>query len=329
MISKMEKEKYECIYIVDKSKSHIKLLGSDFYKRNRIYGQILYNNKNKPLIDKIETKNLNKNTIRIIFIFFRDIFDKSLMFQDCESLFKFTEIINIDKPSFFKNLIDFDISQNYKLNNYQEKNINLFDDFEDNNHSEKNFYPDLNDEDSILSYSEIKIEKQKNSLISEIYDIYQEVELSDKNNLDNYKGNNTEHSSSLFSLFESSISNRHKVNDISGMFWNCSSLLSLPDISKWNTKNVISMEGVFYNCSSLKSLPDISNWKTKNVIKMSLMFSHCSSLLSLPDISKWNTNKVKNMLNTFAFCSSLRSLPDISKWKTNNVSNMNGIFAEC
>ena len=30
MISKMEKEKYECIYIVDKSKSHIKLLGSDF-----------------------------------------------------------------------------------------------------------------------------------------------------------------------------------------------------------------------------------------------------------------------------------------------------------
>ena len=77
----MEKEKYECIYIVDKSKSHIKLLGSDFYKRNRIYGQILYNNKNKPLIDKIETKNLNKNTIRIIFIFLEIYLIKTSCFK--------------------------------------------------------------------------------------------------------------------------------------------------------------------------------------------------------------------------------------------------------
>ena len=72
------------------------------------------------------------------------------------------------------------------------------------------------------------------------------------------------------------------VNDMSGMFFNCSSLNSLPDISKWNTSKVNNMSRMFYNCYSLNSLPDISKWNTSNVHDMSKMFYKCSKLSKIP-----------------------------------------------
>ena len=35
------------------------------------------------------------------------------------------------------------------------------------------------------------------------------------------------------------------------MFYKCSSLISLTDISKWKTKNIEDMSGMFPNCSPL------------------------------------------------------------------------------
>ena len=42
------------------------------------------------------------------------------------------------------------------------------------------------------------------------------------------------------------------------------SLEFLPDISKWNLSNVNNISGLFFNCSSLISLPDISQWDLFN-----------------------------------------------------------------
>ena len=62
-------------------------------------------------------------------------------------------------------------------------------------------------------------------------------------------------------------------------------LVKLPDISNWNTNNVNNIEGIFYECSSLTKLPDISKWNTNNVIDMNSIFYGCMSLV-LPDILK-------------------------------------------
>ena len=50
---------------------------------------------------------------------------------------------------------------------------------------------------------------------------------------------------------------------------------SKSNILKWNISNVNDISGIFYECSSLKSLPDISNWDTSNVIDMEFSFFKC------------------------------------------------------
>ena len=158
-------------------------------------------------------------------------------------------------------------------------------------------------------------------------------------------------------IFKIELIEKEVINDMSGMFENCSSLLSLPNISTWNMKNVISIENIFNGCSSLKFstkdilnwdtsnlknikgmfmycynleyLPDISNLDTKNIEDMSNLFYNCSSLKSLPDISKWNTSKVKYINDMFNNCKSLIKLPDISKWNTNKIMNINNLFKGC
>ena len=57
------------------------------------------------------------------------------------------------------------------------------------------------------------------------------------------------------------------------------------------------INGLFFNCSSLLSLPDISKWKLKNIKKIDNIFKGCSSLLSFPDISKWNYNNINDKIN--------------------------------
>ena len=52
----MEIEVYELIYKNEKDNEDIRLLGKDFYKRNKSYGYIIYKNKKFKLQEKINTK---------------------------------------------------------------------------------------------------------------------------------------------------------------------------------------------------------------------------------------------------------------------------------
>ena len=68
---------------------------------------------------------------------------------------------------------------------------------------------------------------------------------------------------------------------MSHMFNSCKELISIPDISKWNINEVNDMSGMFCECSKLLLLPNnISNWKLKKSINMTDIFKGCISLYS-------------------------------------------------
>lgn len=87
-----------------------------------------------------------------------------------------------------------------------------------------------------------------------------------------------------------------RIDDMTGMFANCTSLTKL-DLKGFNTSQVNYMSQMFWECSSLTEL-DLSGFETFQVDDMSAMFSGCKNLKSL-DLSKFNTWKVKNMENMF------------------------------
>ena len=56
---------------------------------------------------------------------------------------------------------------------------------------------------------------------------------------------------------------RNDINNMSGMFYECSSLKEI-NLNNFNTNNVINMSGMFSRCSSLKEL-NLNNFNTNNV----------------------------------------------------------------
>ena len=344
----MEFERYQLIYKIDHNKKYIRLLGENFFERNKKCGNIFYNNKKFHLMEKFETCNLKKKELKIDLIFYKIIYNKSFMFKDCDSLTSFQK---------------YNIKDKYHCNrilNTHEVEESLFDYINESDYSENTLYQTLNVIDNnFLEYSSIKEENNIESNTTTLSNIYNNFNLFNKENYGFYALSGMFYNCSsliyvsgitdwntilkfviegdhrfLFSIEPSNrytryVWNNNNVSDMSGIFYNCSSLISLPDISSWYTYTVKNMSTMFYNCSSLISLPDISNWNTSEVTNIGGIFSGCSSLKSIPDISKWHTNNFINMSAIFYNCSSLLSVPDISKWKVSNVNYMSSLFYNC
>ena len=343
----MEFENYQLIYKVDSSKSHIRLLGESFFERNKKNGNIFYNNKKFPLMEKLETSNLQKKELKIELIFYIIVYNKSFMFKDCDSL-----------TSFRKHNIKDEFHCD-KILNIQEREESLFDYIDESDYSENTLYKSINELDNnFLEHSSIKINDNAKSKSSTISNIYKNLSLFHNDKYGYYALTGMFYNCSSL-IYISGITywnttikykkytikrdfffgggreefryfwNNNNISDMSGIFYNCSSLKDLPNISGWDTHNVTNMSTIFYNCSSLISLPDISKWNTNKVTNIGGIFSGCSSLKTVPDISKWNTDNVNDMSSLFYKCSSLISLPDISKWNTNNVNDLQAIFFSC
>ena len=222
-------ERYELVFKIGHKNDFLRLFGSEFFFRNKNFGNFIYKNKRFKLQEKIETKNIKENEIILNLFFYKIIYDKSCMFKDCETLIKVSIPDDGDK---FNSTEFFNIS---------EEEI-LLDFYDNNDTSENSLYKTINNIESISEYSEYS-EILKNSEKDSDFSVYKE-------NYNNLKFINNK---------------EDKLFLLTAMFHNCKSLLSLPDISKLNINKVSDLSGVFYNCSSLISLPDISNWDTYNV----------------------------------------------------------------
>ena len=85
-------EIYKLIYKNDSSNSlqkNIRILGRNFFEKNKYLGRMIINNKIKPLIDKIPLEDIKEGKLIIKIIFFQKIKSKSYMFEDCLSLTSF------------------------------------------------------------------------------------------------------------------------------------------------------------------------------------------------------------------------------------------------
>ena len=122
----MEFERYELVYKINKNETHLRLLGEEFYQRNKIFGHFIHNNRKFRLIEKVETKNIKENKLEIELIFYKIIYNKSYMFKDCESLLQFS-LFNDDKDkNYYSQII-----------NIHEEEENLLDYYDENKISEK------------------------------------------------------------------------------------------------------------------------------------------------------------------------------------------------
>ena len=61
------------------------------------------------------------------------------------------------------------------------------------------------------------------------------------------------------------------------MFKGCKKLGCIIGLKYWNTSNVENISGMFSECSSLDSV-DISKWNTSNVTDMNSLFMNCNKL---------------------------------------------------
>ena len=143
-------EKYELFFKMKKYKSHLRILGEEFFNRNRISGYYIHENKRCKLVDKIETKTLKKSEIRIKMIFSRIILNKSFMLKDSEFLIKISPSQNKKK----------EIPTELINENYEEED-NLLNGYLDDNLLNKSFSNFF--EDSFPDYSAIDSNSQNES----------------------------------------------------------------------------------------------------------------------------------------------------------------------
>ena len=91
-------ERHELVYKIEQNKNPLRLLGKEFFQRNKGFGNFIYKNKRIKLQETINIKNIKENEIQLDLIFYNIIYDKSGMFKDCESLLKC--LIPDDKKKF-------------------------------------------------------------------------------------------------------------------------------------------------------------------------------------------------------------------------------------
>ena len=150
------------------------------------------------MIDVIGTKNIKEEDVKILLIFYKIIYNKNYMFEDCETLIKFSIPNNYD---------NIDYSQLIKIHEGEE---NLFDFlYDDSTLSQNTLYQTLNNMESFSDFTSIPEQQNKSELhtVKKIYDSLDQIP-----NINQY--------------------------DLGAMFYNCKSLISLSDIFEGEIRKV-------------------------------------------------------------------------------------------
>ena len=107
------------------------------------------------------------------------------------------------------------------------------------------------------------------------------------------------------------------VEDMSGMFLNCSSLSS---VALFDTSSCTCMDEMFSECTSLTTVP---LYDTSSCTDMGDMFSGCTSLSAVPLL---DTSACTTMSNMFNSCTSLTAVPLLD---TSACTMMSYMFSDC
>lgn len=96
---------------------------------------------------------------------------------------------------------------------------------------------------------------------------------------------------------------KSSMTTIGQMFWECRSITTI-DSSDWDTSKLNNLTGLFYNCESLQKVVGIESWNTSSVTEMVDTFHNCYSIVA--DLRTWNVaNVVSNSGFSYAAASTL------------------------
>ena len=98
----MEVEIYKMTYKIKNDENILRILGQDFVKNNRNKGKIIINNKKFNLKDIILVNNIKQKKMKMLLN--KNIYNKSFMFKECESLESFFILSNFDDLENLKNI---------------------------------------------------------------------------------------------------------------------------------------------------------------------------------------------------------------------------------
>ena len=142
-------EKYELVYKIEKDKEYLRLLGEEFFLLNKASGYFIYKNKLCKLKEKIEIKNINEKEIKIEIRFYKTLFNKSNMFNDCESLLKFSVPKVKIKEQVIPKKIETKVEEENLIDSY----------YDDLTSFQESLYDNLDDIDSLLGNSDFSEEQ--------------------------------------------------------------------------------------------------------------------------------------------------------------------------
>ena len=103
------------LYKKEKNSGDLRILGEYFCRNNKNKGKIIINNKKYYLKEFIEIKNMKEKRIKIKMLINKNLYDKSYMFKDCESLLELTINDNLDYIKIMK-ILRYLISYLKKMN---------------------------------------------------------------------------------------------------------------------------------------------------------------------------------------------------------------------
>ena len=220
----MEVEIYKMTFKKRNNANELIILGEEFVKNNKNKGFLIIDNKKIKLNSKYDISNVNFSQKKIKLVLNRNIYNKSCMLKNCESLesfipFSIEEEINSedqDENRDKENIEEDELNESFQSDNDEHpmyKNCNFFDLSITSQQNE-----DINSNSTILYFCS-KLKFNNYTIIKEMF--------SD--------------CKSLLSLPDISKWKTDYVTDMSYMFNNCGSLSSLPDISEWKTDNVTDM----------------------------------------------------------------------------------------
>ena len=142
-IPKKDEHENEIEFVFDKFwrdieyKSKLRILGEYFCRNNKNKGKLIINNKKSEIIEFINIENINKEQIKIKMLLNNNLYNKSYMFKDCQTLLELKINNNLEYLEDNENL---DIN-NFELEN-NENNITYWIDEKTNLDKSFEFYGD-------------------------------------------------------------------------------------------------------------------------------------------------------------------------------------------